>query len=48
MNQVIEMIRAGATIQKGLFLMLCGILFVFSVQLIFYLVIKLWPRHKGE
>ena len=33
-------------IGKGLFLMGAGISFVFTVQVIFYLVIALWPKPK--
>jgi hypothetical protein len=28
--------------------MVCGILFVFAVQVVFYLAIKLWPKEKGK
>jgi hypothetical protein len=44
---IIELIRqSDSTIVKALFLMVCGILFVFSVQVLFYLTAKLWPRDK--
>jgi Na+-transporting methylmalonyl-CoA/oxaloacetate decarboxylase gamma subunit len=39
-------IQTGSTIQKAAFLMVSGILFVFLVQVVFYLVAKLWPRGK--
>jgi Na+-transporting methylmalonyl-CoA/oxaloacetate decarboxylase gamma subunit len=29
-----------------LFLMVCGMSFVFAVQLVFYVVIALWPKGK--
>jgi hypothetical protein len=45
MNQLIEAVRMGnSTIIKAVFLMISGILFVFAVQVVFYLVIKLWPN----
>jgi hypothetical protein len=47
-NWLQNFIATGGTIQKALFLMLCGILFVFAVQVVFYLIIKLWPRKKDE
>lgn len=31
---------------KGLFLMVCGMGFVFIVQVVFFAVIKLWPKGK--
>ncbi len=38
---------AGYTdLGRGLFLMVAGIGFVFIVQVIFYLIIKLWPKTK--
>ena len=33
-------------IGKGVFLMVAGIGFVFVVQVIFFLIIKLWPKAK--
>ncbi|GHU15182.1 hypothetical protein FACS1894163_01020 [Spirochaetia bacterium] len=48
MNQLIEVIRqSDSTVGKAVFLMICGILFVFAVQVVFYLTIKLWPK-KGK
>jgi hypothetical protein len=40
-------IQNSTTLQKGVFLMVCGVLFVFAVQVVFYLIVKLWPRDKG-
>ncbi len=34
--------------EKALFLMVCGLVFVFSIQVIFYLIIRLWPKKKKE
>jgi hypothetical protein len=39
-------IQNAGTVQKAVFLMIAGILFVFAVQLVFYLLAKLWPRGK--
>jgi hypothetical protein len=33
-------------VQKAVFLMVCGVVFVFLVQVVFYLTIKLWPKGK--
>jgi hypothetical protein len=41
-----EFIRNATTVQKSLFLLVCGVLFVFAVQVVFYLTVKLWPRKK--
>ncbi|MCL2479069.1 MAG: hypothetical protein FWF22_06180 [Treponema sp.] len=43
-----EFIQNASNIQKGLFVMVAGLLFVFAVQIVFFLVIKLWPRGKKE
>ncbi len=47
MNDIIESVRLGSDVGKGLFLMACGMGFVFAVQVIFYLIIKIWPRAKA-
>jgi Na+-transporting methylmalonyl-CoA/oxaloacetate decarboxylase gamma subunit len=41
-------IRSGTNFQKSIFLMVSGIVFVFLVQVIFYLFVKLWPKGKDE
>jgi len=38
----------ASVFQKGVFLMIAGIGFVFIVQLLFYLIVKLWPKGKEE
>jgi len=49
MDQAIMNFVANATtIQKGVFLMCAGIGFVFLVQVIFYLAVKIWPKGKKE
>jgi hypothetical protein len=40
-------IQDSSVIGKALFLMAAGILFVFAVQVVFYLLAKLWPRNKN-
>jgi hypothetical protein len=42
-----DFVQGASTVEKGLFLMVSGILFVFAVQVVFYLTVKLWPRGKG-
>jgi hypothetical protein len=41
-----DFINNATLVQKGVFLMVTGVLFVFAVQLVFYLTVKLWPRSK--
>jgi hypothetical protein len=49
MDQLITAIRqSDSTVGKAVFLMVCGILFVFAVQVVFYLTIKLWPKGKAK
>lgn len=45
---IIESVRSGGAIGKGLFLMVCGMGFVFAVQVVFFAVIKLWPAGKKD
>jgi hypothetical protein len=47
MEQLLQyFIQNASTLQKAAFLMVCGILFVFAVQVVFYLTVKLWPWDK--
>jgi hypothetical protein len=47
MDQLLQnFIHSATTVQKAVFLMVAGILFVFAVQVVFYLIAKLWPRGK--
>ena len=47
MEQLLHDFIGSATIfSKGIFLLTAGIVFVFSVQLVFYLIVKLWPKGK--
>jgi hypothetical protein len=49
MNDLFQtFIQTASTVEKGFFLMAAGLLFVFAVQVIFYLTIKLWPKGKKE
>jgi hypothetical protein len=41
MNDLLAKVIAGNDFGKGLFLMAAGILFVFTVQLLFYFLIKI-------
>jgi Na+-transporting methylmalonyl-CoA/oxaloacetate decarboxylase gamma subunit len=42
-----DFIQSSSVIGKAVFLMVAGILFVFIVQVVFYLIAKLWPRNKS-
>jgi len=45
MEQILnEFIRTASTVEKAFFLMAAGLLFVFSVQLVFFLIVRLWRR----
>jgi Na+-transporting methylmalonyl-CoA/oxaloacetate decarboxylase gamma subunit len=45
MEQALQNFIQTATIfQKGVFLMIAGVLFVFLVQLVFYITVKIWVR----
>ena len=48
MNSFFESIQQGSTFGQALVLMAGGILFVFATQVIFYVIIKLWPRSKDN
>jgi Na+-transporting methylmalonyl-CoA/oxaloacetate decarboxylase gamma subunit len=42
MNDLLQQVIQGSDFQKALFLMVTGVGFVFLVQLVFYLVIKIF------
>jgi len=42
-----DFVLNASTYEKGFILMAVGILFVFSVQLVFYSIVKLWPKEKN-
>jgi Na+-transporting methylmalonyl-CoA/oxaloacetate decarboxylase gamma subunit len=48
MENFLASIVAGSDMQKGVFLMVMGIAFVFIVQTLFYLFIKAFVRKKKE
>jgi hypothetical protein len=49
MDQLLaEFVKTASTMEKGVFLMIAGIVFVFIVQVVFYMVVKIWPRPKTK
>ncbi len=48
MDGIIESVKNGGTLSQAFFLMVCGMGFVFSVQVVFYFVIALWPKAGKE
>jgi len=42
-----DFVKNSTTVEKGVFLMVAGVCFVFVVQWIFYMVVKIWPK-KAE
>jgi len=47
MDQILNyFINSESVIQKGVFLMIAGVLVVFTVQLVFYLTVKIWTSIK--
>jgi Na+-transporting methylmalonyl-CoA/oxaloacetate decarboxylase gamma subunit len=48
MNSFLEKIVAGNDFEKGIFLMICGLVFVFAVQLVFYAFIKIASRRSTK
>jgi len=46
MEQFFINLQNSSNIQQGVFLMCAGVSFVFTVQLVFYSIIKLWPKGK--
>jgi hypothetical protein len=48
MDDLLAKIIAGSDFGKGLFLMTAGILFVFTVQLLFYFLIKIACRKHNK
>jgi Na+-transporting methylmalonyl-CoA/oxaloacetate decarboxylase gamma subunit len=48
MNDLFATVIAGSDMQKGVFLMVAGIVFVFAVQTLFYFFIKLFVGKNKE
>ena len=49
MDQLLyEFVRNATTIQKGVFLMITGVCFVFIVQFVFFLTVKIWMSVKPK
>jgi len=47
MEQLFNQFVSNATVfQKGFFMMAAGVLFVFAVQMFFYLTVKIWISVK--
>jgi Na+-transporting methylmalonyl-CoA/oxaloacetate decarboxylase gamma subunit len=47
MEQILDyFIKSDSNIEKGVFLMIAGVLFVFAVQTVFYVTVKIWARKK--
>jgi len=43
MDQLLfDFVRSATTVQKGVFLMIAGVSFVFIVQFVFFLIVKIW------
>jgi Na+-transporting methylmalonyl-CoA/oxaloacetate decarboxylase gamma subunit len=40
-------VESASTLQKAVFLMIAGVLFVFAVQTVFYVIVKVWVRKKN-
>ena len=41
-----DFVRNATTVEKGVFLLVAGVCFVFAVQFIFFLTVKIWMRRK--
>jgi len=51
MDQLLyDFVRNATTVQKGVFLMIAGVCFVFIVQFVFFITVKIWMSKgkKGE
>ena len=47
MNQALyDFVRNATTVEKGVFLLVAGVCFVFAVQFIFFLTVKIWMGKK--
>jgi len=44
-----DFVRDASVFEKGLFLMIAGVCFVFVVQFVFFLIVKVWMgrKHNG-
>jgi len=42
----LNFLKSASTFEKGVFLMIAGVCFVFTVQVVFYAIVKIWPKPK--
>ena len=48
MDQLLyEFVSDATNVQKGVFLLVAGVCFVFVVQFVFYIVVRIWPKKKS-
>ena len=45
---LLNFVRTASTVQKGVFLMIAGVCFVFIVQFVFFLTVKIWMSVKPK
>ena len=43
---LLSFVKSASTVEKGVFLMISGVSFVFAVQFVFFLIVKIWPKQK--
>ena len=49
MEQILRsFIDNSSTFEKSIVLMIIGLLFVFAVQLVFFLIVKFWPHPRTK
>ena len=49
MDQLLfDFVKNATTSQKGVFLLVAGVCFVFAVQWVFYMIVKIWPKGSKE
>ena len=48
MDQLLyDFVKNASTVEKGVFLLVAGVSFVFIVQFVFFMIVKAWPK-KGS
>ena len=43
-----DFVRNATTVEKGVFLLVAGVSFVFIVQFVFFMIVKIWPKKASS
>gem|GEM_PF-1688234 len=48
MEQFLDIMKSAPPVQQGVFVLVGGVFFVFAVQVVFYLTVKIWMHQRPK